>query len=75
MASPSGRAGFVKPRAGGQLNDLQDVRIRRCVNVSLPVALNVNQGNHAARRVYERIGFARYCAFIEGRALRDRDVE
>ena len=34
------------------------------------VALNVAQGNHAAIRAYERIGFARYCAFFEGIAKR-----
>jgi ribosomal protein S18 acetylase RimI-like enzyme len=34
------------------------------------VALNVNQDNHVARRVYERLGFARYCDFIEGLAVR-----
>jgi len=30
------------------------------------VALNVAQSNAAAIRMYERIGFARYCAFYEG---------
>jgi len=30
------------------------------------VALNVNQRNAAAIRVYEQLGFARYCAFYEG---------
>ncbi len=34
------------------------------------VALNVSQGNAAALRVYERLGFVRYCAFVEGRAVR-----
>ena len=34
------------------------------------VALNVNQRNAAAIRVYERLGFARYCAFYEGVAAR-----
>jgi len=34
------------------------------------VALNVNQRNAAAIRVYERLGFARYCAFYEGVAIR-----
>jgi ribosomal protein S18 acetylase RimI-like enzyme len=38
------------------------------------VALNVNQGNAVALRVYERLGFARYCAFVEGLAVR-RGVE
>jgi GNAT superfamily N-acetyltransferase len=34
------------------------------------VALNVAQDNAAALRVYERLGFARYCAFYEGVAER-----
>jgi GNAT superfamily N-acetyltransferase len=34
------------------------------------VALNVEQGNATAVRVYERLGFARYCAFAEGLAVR-----
>jgi GNAT superfamily N-acetyltransferase len=36
----------------------------------LLVALNVNQANSAAVRVYERLGFKRYCAFYEGLAER-----
>jgi predicted GNAT family acetyltransferase len=34
------------------------------------VALNVNQRNAAAIRVYEQLGFTRYCAFYEGVAVR-----
>jgi ribosomal protein S18 acetylase RimI-like enzyme len=34
------------------------------------VALNVNQGNAAAIRVYEPLGFRRYCSFCEGVAVR-----
>jgi GNAT superfamily N-acetyltransferase len=34
------------------------------------VALNVNQGNGPAIRVYQRLGFARYCDFVEGLAVR-----
>jgi ribosomal protein S18 acetylase RimI-like enzyme len=34
------------------------------------IALNVSQQNHAAIRVYERLGFAVYCAFYEGVATR-----
>ncbi len=34
------------------------------------IALNVKQANTAAIKVYERLGFARYCAFYEGVAER-----
>jgi len=34
------------------------------------VVLNVSQSNLAAVRVYERLGFRRYCPFVAGRALR-----
>ena len=34
------------------------------------VVLNVNQGNAAAIRVYEGLGFERYCPFVEGVAVR-----
>jgi len=34
------------------------------------VALNVSQGNLAAIRSYEGLGFRRYCAFVAGRAVR-----
>ncbi len=34
------------------------------------VALNVGKRNAAARSVYERLGFRRYCDFVEGPALR-----
>jgi ribosomal protein S18 acetylase RimI-like enzyme len=32
-------------------------------------ALNVHEHNHAAIRVYERLGFVRYCTFIEALAV------
>jgi predicted GNAT family acetyltransferase len=34
------------------------------------IALNVSQHNSTAIRVYERLGFQRYCPFIEGLASR-----
>jgi ribosomal protein S18 acetylase RimI-like enzyme len=34
------------------------------------VVLNVSQKNAAAARVYERLGFRRYCEFVEGLAIR-----
>jgi predicted GNAT family acetyltransferase len=34
------------------------------------IALNVSQRNAAAIRVYEQVGFARYCGFYEGVAER-----
>jgi GNAT superfamily N-acetyltransferase len=34
------------------------------------VVLNVDQGNAAAIRVYQRLGFRRYCDFVEGLARR-----
>jgi ribosomal protein S18 acetylase RimI-like enzyme len=33
------------------------------------IALNVHEHNHAAIRVYERLGFMRYCTFIEALAI------
>jgi ribosomal protein S18 acetylase RimI-like enzyme len=33
------------------------------------IALNVHEHNHAAIRVYERLGFVRYCTFIEALAV------
>jgi ribosomal protein S18 acetylase RimI-like enzyme len=34
------------------------------------IVLNVSQNNAAAARVYERLGFRRYCGFVEGLARR-----
>jgi ribosomal protein S18 acetylase RimI-like enzyme len=34
------------------------------------IALNVSHANPAAQRVYERLGFRRYCAFYEGQGVR-----
>jgi RimJ/RimL family protein N-acetyltransferase len=38
------------------------------------VILNVSQGNVAATRIYERLGFQRYCLYLEGPADRHDDV-
>ncbi len=52
-------------------------RVTRAVTAALlhmrisTVALSVAQNNHAAIRVYEHLGFMRYCAFTEGRATRE----
>ena len=35
------------------------------------VALNVNQQNAAALRVYEKLGYTRYCPFYEGLAVKE----
>jgi ribosomal protein S18 acetylase RimI-like enzyme len=37
------------------------------------IALNVRQDNAAAMRVYERLGFGRYCPFYEGVAVKETD--
>ena len=42
----------------------------RLMPPSAIIALNVVQTNLAAVKVYERLGFARYCAFYEGLAHR-----
>jgi len=34
------------------------------------IVLNVSQSNQAAIRIYERLGFERYCPFVEGPATR-----
>jgi ribosomal protein S18 acetylase RimI-like enzyme len=39
------------------------------------IVLNVTQTNEAARRVYEQLGFRRYCAFFEGEADQVVSVE
>ncbi len=36
------------------------------------VILNVAQSNHGAIRIYERLGFAKYCPFLEMLAVRQR---
>jgi len=38
------------------------------------VALNVSESNTAARRVYERLGFERYCEYREGIAARVQTI-
>ena len=53
--------GLATRLTGAVATELQRLGLRT-------VALNVNQGNAAAIRVYERLGFVRYCAFREGLA-------
>jgi GNAT superfamily N-acetyltransferase len=43
--------------------------VRHAIDASIrTIVLNVSQTNHAARRVYERLGFRVHCAFVEGEA-------
>jgi ribosomal protein S18 acetylase RimI-like enzyme len=45
--------------------------VRELLSLGIPtIALNVKQSNAAAIRVYERLGFRRYCPFYEGVARR-----
>jgi len=39
------------------------------------IVLNVEQRNHTAIRLYERLGFVRHCAFLEGHAIRRQEVD
>jgi len=34
------------------------------------IALNVRENNAAAIRVYERLGFQRYCGYVEAMAIK-----
>jgi GNAT superfamily N-acetyltransferase len=43
--------------------------VQHALSQNIPtIVLNVGQGNAAARRVYERLGFRCYCEFFEGEA-------
>jgi predicted GNAT family acetyltransferase len=44
--------------------------LRRGIN---DIVLNVSQANAGAIRIYERLGFERYCSFLEGPASARRD--
>jgi GNAT superfamily N-acetyltransferase len=44
--------------------------VRHARAASIPtIVLNVSQGNDAARRVYEQLGFHVHCTFVEGEAV------
>jgi len=51
--------GLAARVTGAVTAELLEMRLRT-------VALNVNQRNDSAIRVYERLGYERYCAFYEG---------
>lgn len=44
--------------------------IAELLSLGLTVALNVRQDNTSAIRLYECLGFRRYCAFVEGMGVR-----
>ncbi|MEO7274141.1 MAG: GNAT family N-acetyltransferase [Vicinamibacterales bacterium] len=47
--------------------------VRHALAAAIPtIVLNVSQGNEAARRVYERLGFRVHCTFVEGEAVSAR---
>ena len=47
--------------------------VQHAIDREIPtIVLNVSQENDGARRVYERLGFRRYCEFFEGECRRTR---
>lgn len=64
---------YTRPdcRGRGFANDVLAALVDnlRAAGVQL-IVLNVDQRNSAARRIYERFGFAHHCAYLEGKATR-----
>lgn len=57
-------------RGRGLARRVTSAVVAALVNMELPtIALNVNQRNAAAIRVYAQLGFRRYCGFCEGLAF------
>jgi len=44
--------------------------VAELLNLGLTVVLNVRQDNAPAIRLYQRLGFERYCPFVEGMGVR-----
>jgi ribosomal protein S18 acetylase RimI-like enzyme len=63
-------------RSRGLAGQVASAVVKELLGMRLPtIALNVNQVNTVAIRVYERLGFVNYCAFHEGMVVRTPDTE
>ena len=57
-------------RGRGLAGCLTSAVTQELLRMNIPVVgLNVSQRNSAAIRVYERLGFATHCEFVEGPAV------